>query len=265
MSLSLPLLLVLTRLWLGTDDTEIEILINLAVRNSGFLRHYVYTADIVVDDKTFETLLDTSSTGLVIARNNALRKVTSCKMNPNVCTLEFGSGPNFFTLCYDDGTGYAVLPNSNRKLTFGKLQSAVVTIGDAIGVYDPAKRMLSKSHGYVNTWGLGGHGGKDCSFSSSDAFSDLLRTNSLPRIWSLRSVSSTLEARMYLGKHLGSHAHTGLIERDGRYIISLSGLAASAVGSSRTESHETFSALEFVLDTGASRCVRACACVSLCV
>ena len=256
MSLTLPLVLVLTRFWLGTDNTEVDIEIRLSVRNAQFSQHYSYTADIVVDGKMFETKLDTGSTGLVIVRNNAVRKGTSCNMNPNMCGAEFDAESNLFILCYDDGTGYAVRPDSNRKLTFGQLPSAVVTVGDAIGVYDPEKTMTINKDGYVNTWGLGGHGGKDCSFSTTDALSDLLRKYSLPRVWSLRSVSSTLEARMYLGRQMASHAQTALVERDGRYIISVSGLTASAVGGSETELHEAFSAVDFVLDTGARVRVR---------
>lgn len=247
--MAVALVLVLARLWLGADGKDLSIKLDLSAYKNKYFSIPSYNAGIIVDGTPVTTLIDTGSTGLVIARHNALRKDASCKTNENRCAWAHDIKPFLFISCYSDGSGYAVWPQTERTLTFGPLPPTAVTIGDAIGVFDPDKTMTNDNRGYANIWGLGTHGGKDCSFSATDALSDLFRQHSLPHIWSLRSVSSTGEARMYLGARLGaSHTHTTMLERDGRYIVSVSGLAVTDSGKSGAE--KSFLAAKFVLDTG---------------
>ena len=219
----------------------------------------LYTAQLIVDGvnngKSVDAVIDTGSTGLVVPAANALRKKTSCKESKIRCAYETEWQLNFVT-CYGDGAGYILQPDLGVSMTFGNVSPIKVTIGHAVGVFDPDGSMLTNNEQvFVSVFGIGAHGDHDCSFSQKDALIQLLDANSLPHIWSLRSLATTGEGRMYLGTsaptfHIDEERqYTGLIQQNGKYSVVVSGLIVSGTSARSKPSKQRFSALECILDT----------------
>ena len=217
----------------------------------------LYKIHLVVNGQPIDAVIDTGSTGLVVANKNALRKTKSCKTSPVQCAFQSEWKVNF-VVCYGDGTGYFVQPDAGVDITFGNVPKTKIMLGRAVGVFDPDGSMLTGGDQvFESVFGFGAHGGQDCSFSQKDAVTDILNSLHLPIIWSLRSVTATGEGRLYLGTsfplfHISeSQQYTGLIQYAGRYSTILSGLIVSSIGARTKSSTQKFTPLECVLDTGA--------------
>ena len=216
----------------------------------------LYTLRIFVDGQPLDTIIDTGSTGLVVANKNAIRKTKSCKTSPKQCAFQTPS-PYYF-VCYGDGAGYVVHPDVGVDISFGNVPKTKVTLGRAIGIFDPRGSVLTTSRSSSQSlFGFGLHGDHDCSFSQNDALSDILSSQQLPRIWSLRSVTATSAGRLYLGTNAAvfhnreSRQYTLATQSAGRYSVSLSGISMFGTRARSKSSKQRISALKCVLDTGA--------------
>ena len=89
----------------------------------------LYTIHLAVDGQPIDAVIDTGSTGLVVANKNALRKTKSCKKSPVQCAFQSSWKINY-VLCYGDGTGYFVQPDAGVDISFGNVPKTKVTLGD---------------------------------------------------------------------------------------------------------------------------------------
>ena len=200
----------------------------------------LYTVSLQVAGETVDSIVDTGSTGLIVAKKNAARKQKTCKDEPKQCNFQTSWRFTFFT-CFADGTGYFINPIDNVEVKLGKLTKTNVIMGSAIGVFDPDRSMLSNDEQvFVSILGCGGHGNNACSFSDVDAITQIIEKNSLQNVWSLRSLSATQEGRMYIGAspqvfHAASQRqqYTGLNQYNGKYIVVVSGLLVAGVYSTK--------------------------------
>ena len=215
----------------------------------------LYTVQLVVGQETVNSIVDTGSTGLIVAKKNAARKQKTCSGESKQCDFQTTWRFTFLT-CFADGTGYFVNP-VNQEVQFGKLPTTKVTVGSAIGVFDPDRSMLSNDDQvFVSILGCGGHGNSDCAFSYDDAITQIIEKNSLQPIWSLRSLTATLEGRMYIGaspqifRSSTKQQYTSLNQYKGKYIVVLSGFLVAGTGRRSHPAKQGLSPTEIILDTG---------------
>ena len=207
-------------------------------------------------------LLHKKADKLVVANKNAVRKAKSCKPSPVQCAVQ-NKRKDDYIVCYGDGTGFYVHPDTDAEISFGNVPKTKVNLGRAVGIFDPRGTMISAtSQVFTSVFGFGSRGDHDCSFSQNNAISDILSSHSLPPIWSLRSVTATGAGRLYLGTSSvpmlhESQQYTSVTQSAGHYSAILSGLAGSGTRARSKSSKQQFSAFECVLDTGV--CLVPCA------
>ena len=231
----------------GTQQMGVPLHVSTAIAS----KKPLYVVNLLVSGQYVNAIVDTGSTGLIVADKNAMRKSQSCTSSRKQC--QYQSQWNIlFLACYGDESGF-LIQKSNEEIQFGNLPKKQVIIGRAKGVFDPDGAMLTKDDQvFVSVLGLAGHGGHDFSFSQSDALTDFLKGNSLQPVWSLRSVTATGEGRMYMGniaKKEGQH-YTGLNQYHGKYLVVVKGVVVSGTGRRSKHSKQSFAATEFILDTG---------------
>ena len=63
----------------------------------------LYMVHFVVDGQSTNAIVDTGSTGLIVANKNAIRKAQSCASAPKQCSFQTSWRLNYLA-CYKDGT-----------------------------------------------------------------------------------------------------------------------------------------------------------------
>ena len=229
----------------------------------------LYTVQWTVDGESVVSIVDTGSTGLIVAKKSAQRKEKTCKDQPKRCQF-MSTWKLTFVTCYADGTGYFVSPE-NLNVKLGTLKRTKVAMGRAVGVFDPYRSMLTNDEQvFVSILGFGAHGNNDCSFSDKDTITQIIEKNSLHHAWSLRSVTATLEARMYIGASAlvkpaaKTQEYTSLTQFNGKYIVVASGFLVTGTGRRSEPAQQRLSATEFILDTGKLSLVEHDNCICSC-
>ena len=221
-------------------------------RNRGLYFTVNVTLNVpTLGDQRYRLLLDTGSTGVVVVPhdNSVQRSIKSCSdFRPCVA----GGYGFLFTKCFADGSGYRTQSAKGKWTLFG--HTADVSFADAVEVFDYDGSMYdSSTDRFINTFGLGGHGKKACTDSSTDLLSDFTKSAKLARVFSLRSVSITQSARLYIGGSDPSFDALAkkerfLIDPQGHYVATLTGFETLASGSTNVLKTK----LRVILDTGSS-------------